>query len=211
MNTLKNTIKIYVDNSTILLTNDPNYLNNTNLKISRGTLLQKIILDIVSNKITQTYLFSCENPKESLNNLKKNLKYIQAAGGIVKNTFNEYLLIYRRNLWDLPKGKVEPNEDLKMAALREVKEETGITVKDIISFVDSTWHCYLSDNQIIIKETYWYLMQTIKQDGIPQLEEEITQVLWANKSKAKELITKNSLPLIIDLIDPILLDSYNNR
>ena len=32
--------------------------------------------------------------------------------------------------WDLPGGRVEPNEDIKAAAIRETQEEVGITLQD---------------------------------------------------------------------------------
>ena len=48
------------------------------------------------------------------------------AGGLILNQYNEVLFIFRKNLWDLPKGKVEFYETLEKAALREVIEETGV-------------------------------------------------------------------------------------
>ena len=48
------------------------------------------------------------------------------AGGLVLNQYNEVLFIFRKNLWDLPKGKIEYYETLEKAALREVVEETGV-------------------------------------------------------------------------------------
>ncbi|MDX2447691.1 MAG: NUDIX domain-containing protein [Desulfobacterales bacterium] len=57
------------------------------------------------------------------------------AGGIVYRHVNdkvEYLLVSARNqpeLWVLPKGHIEPGEDIEHAALREVFEETGVTAK----------------------------------------------------------------------------------
>ena len=60
---------------------------------------------------------------------------IKAAGGLVLNDKNEVLLIYRRNKWDLPKGKVDEEEKLRAAALREVGEETGLKNPEIISAI----------------------------------------------------------------------------
>lgn len=42
------------------------------------------------------------------------------------------------NFWYTPGGKVEPNEDLRSALIREVKEETGLNIKvqDVIHIVD---------------------------------------------------------------------------
>ncbi|RMD69747.1 MAG: NUDIX domain-containing protein [Gammaproteobacteria bacterium] len=52
-----------------------------------------------------------------------------SAGVIVVRRENgewRYLLLRAYNYWDFPKGIVEPGEDPLQAAIREVKEETGI-------------------------------------------------------------------------------------
>lgn len=56
---------------------------------------------------------------------------IWAAGGVVVRDGErgpEVLLVHRpdRDDWSLPKGKLDPGETLKQAALREVEEETGL-------------------------------------------------------------------------------------
>ncbi len=58
-----------------------------------------------------------------LKKLQKQFKNIEAAGGLVFNAKNEFLLIKRLGKADLPKGKIEKGEDPKTAALREVEEE----------------------------------------------------------------------------------------
>jgi len=48
-------------------------------------------------------------------------------------------------LWDLPKGKIERDEDQMAAALREVMEETGINMINISEKVGETYHVYYED------------------------------------------------------------------
>ena len=47
-----------------------------------------------------------------------------------KNTW-KYLLLRAYRNWDFPKGEVEPGEDALRTAVREAKEETGITGIDL--------------------------------------------------------------------------------
>ena len=62
---------------------------------------------------------------KSLQNISRNLI---TAGGLVINNNSKVLLIYRKNKWDLPKGKLDEGENLEEAAIREVVEETGLDI-----------------------------------------------------------------------------------
>ena len=46
---------------------------------------------------------------------------------------------FRSLYWDLPGGILEPGEDKKEAILREIKEETGLDVKNIVAIDEGTW------------------------------------------------------------------------
>ncbi len=41
---------------------------------------------------------------------KSCFRLIRAAGGVVRNIRGEIMIIKRHGLWDLPKGKMEPDE-----------------------------------------------------------------------------------------------------
>ena len=55
---------------------------------------------------------------------------INLSGGMIFNDSGEVLLLLKRkhHHWELPGGKVERNESIKEAALREIKEEVGLNV-----------------------------------------------------------------------------------
>ena len=69
-------------------------------------------------------------------------KVVYAAGGLVRKK-EKILLIYRKKKWDLPKGKIEPEEEFELAAMREVKEETGLKKLKIKDFYRTTRHIYV--------------------------------------------------------------------
>ena len=63
----------------------------------------------------------------AFNEFCKQFRLIEAAGGLIENANDEYLVIDRRGYIDLPKGKKEAGETNEQNAIREVGEETGLT------------------------------------------------------------------------------------
>lgn len=64
----------------------------------------------------------------------KTPKHIVAVAGYLTNEKNEVLLTkvhWRADTWEMPGGQVEEGEALDQAVCREIKEETGLTVKPI--------------------------------------------------------------------------------
>ena len=115
---------------------------------------------------------------------KKEFKVIHAAGGLVSNEKNEILWIYRHDTWDLPKGKVEKGEDRASAALREVKEECGVTELKLVCPMIKTYHVYYHKGRRILKITHWYKMEAHSdQELMAQTEEGITEVSWLDSVK----------------------------
>jgi 8-oxo-dGTP pyrophosphatase MutT (NUDIX family) len=131
--------------------------------------------------------------------IKGMFKVIKAAGGIVTKQ-GEYLLIYRRKKWDLPKGKLDKGEESRHAAVREIEEETG--VKAIIqNKICTTWHTYTENNSKILKRTKWYLLESVDDSKMqPQTEEEIEKLEWINPKKAQILLV-NSFSSIRYVVD----------
>lgn len=106
-------------------------------------------------------------------------KSITAAGGRVVNEQQDVLMIYRRDKWDLPKGKVDEGETIPDAALREVKEECGVNHLTLGSKLGIIYHLYHHKGKWILKDTHWFKMQgTIADVLIPQHEEDIMQIQW---------------------------------
>ena len=118
---------------------------------------------------------------------------IIAAGGIVVNPNKEILWIFRRGFWDLPKGKLDPNETIEACALREVMEETGVSNLVLGDLIMTTTHLYhdMYLNTEVEKTTYWYKMTTDQlQHGIPQTEEEIEAIAWVKKEDIAPYLAK---------------------
>jgi 8-oxo-dGTP pyrophosphatase MutT (NUDIX family) len=109
--------------------------------------------------------------------IKKPFKIIKAGGGVVMKG-NKLLLMFRRGVWDLPKGKLDDGESSKEGALREVEEETGVRVA-IDERICTTWHTYTLNGNRILKRTKWYLMRVLDDSRMaPQEEEDIEKLAW---------------------------------
>ena len=116
-------------------------------------------------------------------------KKIIAGGGVVVNEKNQVLFIYRRKKWDLPKGKLDPGEDIKACAIREVMEETGIRNLTIGKLIIVTTHSYEEKGLNMQKETHWFEMKASTIDNsilTPQLEEEIEKIEWVSLENLEE-------------------------
>ena len=122
-----------------------------------------------------------DNRTDAFSSLREMFSCREAAGGLVRNTDGDLLMIFRRHRWDLPKGHCEPNESPKETALREVAEECGLCrlrVPPSPPPLDS-YHLYHDAGQWILKRTRWYAMYD--RSGAtprPQTDEGITRVEW---------------------------------
>ncbi len=114
---------------------------------------------------------------------------IEAAGGLVFNDENLLLMIFRKNKWDLPKGKIEPGEQPDEAALREVIEECGLQQLTLKKQIATTYHTYLLKKERILKRTYWFKMTSNDTELLPQADEGITEVCWKSRTEIKNLIS----------------------
>lgn len=126
-------------------------------------------------------------------------KEVNAGGGLVSNRRGDYLLISRNGLWDLPKGHQDPGEDIRVTALREVQEETGIDDLMLRGMICMTDHCYRRDGIWHLKHTWWYdMLHTDPSDLTPQREEDISKAAWVAKSSLPAFLV-NTYPSIAEV------------
>lgn len=81
---------------------------------------------------------------ETLNNKAEKDEIVKRiAGGIIYNAHGKILLLKRRaedfmgGILELPSGNLEGNETIQEGLIREIKEETGLNVKNIGKFVNT--------------------------------------------------------------------------
>lgn len=113
---------------------------------------------------------------------------VTAAGGYVVRYDAgavHLLLIFRRGVWDLPKGKQDAGESVEACAVREVREEVGIRALTLRRALGTTVHGYAERGAYRVKTTYWFLMETPERHFSPQAEEAIEAVSWFPWPEAK--------------------------
>jgi 8-oxo-dGTP pyrophosphatase MutT (NUDIX family) len=110
-----------------------------------------------------------------------------SSGGVViaiRDGAPHVALIATRNKtrWGLPKGAVSTGETSEAAALREVREETGIEAR-IVRPLDTIEYFFRAGDTLIQKRVDFYLMEYVAGELEPQLSE-VDDVQWVELSAA---------------------------
>jgi 8-oxo-dGTP diphosphatase len=108
---------------------------------------------------------------------KSKAKVIQAAGGILWREIDgqEQVMIVHRHKhkdWSLPKGKLNPGETWKQAAVREVQEETGFQPK-VIEYAGSISYLNKGKPKIVL---FWHM--EIKKEDRSLMNGEVDDWQW---------------------------------
>jgi 8-oxo-dGTP pyrophosphatase MutT (NUDIX family) len=158
-------------------------------------------------------------PREAVRNIDLDGDYgrpvtVVAAGGYVLRRAPDgdgvdVLLIHRRGVWDLPKGKLDEGESIQECAVREVGEEIGIAedTLTVLGQLPDTMHGYhwLSRGLYAVKTTHWFAMTTTATAFKPQKSEDIVKVKWKSWSKACEKLGFRALREHAAGLDPEVL------
>lgn len=152
-------------------------------------------------------------PKSAILNRKpyRRPKEMTAGGGVVTRFGKrklKVLLIRRKGLWDIPKGRQDKGESIAECAEREVMEELGIKQVDVHSFLDTTIHGYPEKDRFVVKTTHWYHMTTDAKTFVPQKSEKITKVKWFSLQKAKEILGHENLIRLLNRVEHKLLVTH---
>ena len=192
--------KVFVNDKPIILTDSLKNENDFPVHIFNDIVVEEILHKLKIGKLQGVNLF-CSNLASDWIAFKNEFKVVVAAGGLVTNPAQEVLFIYRSNVWDLPKGRVEVGESIEETAIREVEEECGAEKLQLKSPLLTTYHLFYMDEMQQLKITHWYLMESDFQNNLkPQLEEGITQVLFKNTDQVKQAMknTYANIKLVLD-------------
>jgi 8-oxo-dGTP pyrophosphatase MutT (NUDIX family) len=124
-------------------------------------------------------------------------RFEHSAGGVVTRRNDgdvDVALAARRTrkgdlAWGLPKGLVEKGEAPEQAALREVREETGLEA-EILEPLGDISYWYIWEDERIRKKVTFFLMEATGGD-VSQHDHEMEEIRWFPLSEA---VRKASYP-----------------
>ncbi len=119
-------------------------------------------------------------------------RQVSAGGVIVRPGDPLELCLIRpagRSVWALPKGWVESGETHEMAALREIREETGLdgVIQADLGEIDY-WFYSRGDEARVHKIVHYYLMRAVGGDTA-QHDHEVAEAMWFDVEAALDRMT----------------------
>ena len=136
-----------------------------------------------------------------------------SAGGLVVDLGGEVprgALIGRtdrqgRLLWSLPKGHIEDGETAEQAALREVREETGIA-GEIVGELGVIDFWFVADGRRIHKTVRHYLMRRVSGE-LSDADIEVDEVAWVPLPEIRAQLAYPDERGLVDTAGRLLADS----
>lgn len=109
---------------------------------------------------------------------------------LIKNSDNNYLFLQRasamdneaRAHWDIPGGRIEPEEPLLEALAREISEETGLTLSGMPRLLGAQDIFVPPKDLHVVRLTY-----AAKGDGEAVISDEHQNIMWTSRDEALEL------------------------
>jgi bis(5'-nucleosidyl)-tetraphosphatase len=130
------------------------------------------------------------------------------SAGIVtffqNNDKREYLLLhYLSGHWDFPKGHIEKGESKEQAALRELKEETGLHAEIRDGFEESILYFHYVPTQELAHKTVYFFVGEVS-DTLITLSGEHVGYKWLSFDMALEQLTYDNAKQILKKADTFL-------
>jgi ADP-ribose pyrophosphatase YjhB (NUDIX family) len=121
------------------------------------------------------------------------MKHSRSVGGVVVSTKGQILVVSQHGTsWSLIKGTVEEGEDDKTTALREFKEESGITKVEFIRKLGTyERHVLAKDGNEDTSQwkTITFYLCTTPEEVLKPEDPHNPEAVWVDPRKVTELLT----------------------
>ncbi len=126
---------------------------------------------------------------------------VVAAGGVIVRagvSAPEILLIHRNRYddWTLPKGKADAGETPRDTAVREVKEETGLSARIVNTMMQSRYPV-----EGVEKVVHWFAMRSGDSTAFVA-NEEVDEVAWLTLEAARERLSYDKEREVLSGFEP---------
>lgn len=116
-----------------------------------------------------------------------------SAGGVVINPRGEVLVVNQRgNSWSLPKGHVDPGEDLLTAACREIYEESGVAELHYVTGLGSYQRARIGQHggeSPDERKTLHFFLFTTRQTSLRPIDKDNPEARWMTLEQAADVLT----------------------
>jgi 8-oxo-dGTP diphosphatase len=119
-----------------------------------------------------------------------------SAGGVAYRRQDDHIEVVlisvgERGRWQLPKGMIDEAESIEAAAMREVREETGLET-EMIRSIDKVEYWFYSKSGVrgvrFHKVVHFYLLQCLSGD-VRDHDDEVNEARWFEINEAIEALT----------------------
>ena len=101
----------------------------------------------------------------------------------------EILLIQdSKNRWTIPKGHIEPGENAKQTAIREIGEEAGLSHITILCWLGKIHFKYRRLDKLVLMTTQIYLVHSLDPHETPTKEKWMNGIRWFKFADALDAI-----------------------
>jgi len=110
----------------------------------------------------------------------------------------EILLIQdAKDRWTIPKGHVEPNEEPKATAEREINEETGLKEMKVFNWLGKVNFRYRRAQVLVLMTMHIYLVQALGDTNDLNPEDWLNDIKWFPANEAIDKIAYDDIGKLI--------------
>ncbi len=125
------------------------------------------------------------------------------SGGIVfrhnakTNGVEILLMLDAKNRWTIPKGHVEPGEEPKQTAEREIREETGLQEMKVYSWLGKVNFRYRRNHTLVLMTMHIYLVEGLGNSDKLHPEDWLNDIKWLPAAEAVDKIAYDDIGKLI--------------